>query len=361
MQQAAKSDDYQQWRDGVWKQLASRIIPRGPGFAYFMDMKIKLWMFMNENPDRQAVEKAADEYKKELDDYSKTAMPPMIVNNDTLPEQPVPETRTLYFSYHPPDGNEVKVPADFLPPFAGGDLPADLKLRIVNEKPQDADALLGIMWNYYAQLQAMKQAKEKAELERIASGNPVLISEESIPPEFRKGVPMDLAIRLSGLHKASDIVAEMVAYKSEHQAGQSDMMLPDPMAEMRAALPMPVVGFRVTLLHSWNATLNRQQLRNKPTFTLSLIIIQSTRLIRLDFGELSQQKFDDQWKVLLMQTETLSIPPISHQYLVAFSQNPNDKTVLLDPFDWEFNFNCLTKPGGGFFLRINESQEMRTK
>jgi len=236
MQQAASSDDYQQWRDGVWQKLAMRVIPRGPGFAYFMDMKIKLYLFMNENPDRQAVEKVADEYAKELDDYSKTAMQPIIVNNDKMPEQPVPEARTLYFSYHPPDGNEVKVPADFLPPFAGGNLPTDLKIRIVNTKPQDADALLGIVWDYYGQMQVMKQAKQKAELARIESGNPVLISEESIPPEFRQGVPMDLAIRLSGLHKAEDVVAEMWAYKSEQQNRQSEMMPPDPMAQMRATL-----------------------------------------------------------------------------------------------------------------------------
>ncbi len=236
MQQAAKSDDYQQWRENVWKQLATRIIPRGPGFAYFMDTKIKLYLFMNENPDRQAVEKAANEYMKELDDYSKTAMPPMIVNNDTMPEQPAPETRTLYFYYRPPDGNEIKVPADFLPPFPNGNLPADLKLHIVNEKPQDADALLGIVWDYYAQMQVMKQAKEKAELSRIESGNPVLISEESIPPEFRQGVPTDLAIRLSGLHKAQDIVEEMWAYKSEQQNRQSEMMPPDPMAQIRATM-----------------------------------------------------------------------------------------------------------------------------
>jgi hypothetical protein len=236
MQQAANSDDYQQWRDDVWKELASRVIPRGPGFAYFMDMKIKLYLFMDESLDRQAVQKAADEYTKELDDYSKTVMPPLIVNGDTMPEQPAPETRTLYFYYRPPDGNEVKVPADFLPPFAGGELPTDLKLRIVNTKPQDADALLEIVWDYYAQMQMIKQEKEKAELARIESGNPVLISEESIPPEFRQGVPMDLAIRLSGLHKAEDIVAEMWAYKSEQQNRQSEMMLPDPMAEMRATL-----------------------------------------------------------------------------------------------------------------------------
>ena len=237
MQQAAKSDDYQQWRDGVWKKLAARFIPRGPGFAYFADMKIKLYLFMDESLDRQAVEKAADEYTKELDDYSNTAMKPMIVNNnDTMPEQPAPDSRTLYFYYRPPDGNEVKVPADFLPPFPNGDLPTDLKRLIVNTKPQDADALLGMVWDYYAQMQVMKQAKQKAELERIASGNPVLISEESIPPEFRQGVPMDLAIRLSGLHKAEDIVAEMWAYKSGQQIRQSEMMPPDPMAEVRTTL-----------------------------------------------------------------------------------------------------------------------------
>ncbi len=236
MQQAAKSDDYQQWRADVWNKLAARFIPRGPGFAYFMDMKIKLYLFMNESFDRQAVEKAASEYMRELDEYSKTAMQPIIVNSDMLPNRPIPDSRTLYFDYHPPDGNEVKVPTDFLPPFVGGDLPMDLKLHIVNARPQDADALLEMVWDYYAQMQVMKQAKQKAELARIESGNPVLISEESIPPEFRPGVPMDLAIRLSGLHKAEDIVAEMWAYKSGQQNRQSEIMPPDPLAQVRAAM-----------------------------------------------------------------------------------------------------------------------------
>lgn len=93
------------------------------------------------------------------------------------------------------------------------------------------------MWNYYAQMQVNNQKKQEAEIARIESGNPVLISEESIPLEFRKGVPMDLAIRLSGLHKASDILAEMLAYKSEHQNQQQEIgMPPDPMAQIRAEL-----------------------------------------------------------------------------------------------------------------------------
>jgi hypothetical protein len=163
-------------------------------------------------------------------------MPPVLANSDTLPNLETTNSPILYFYFRPQEGNEVKVPADFLPPFLRGELPDGLKMQILNARPQDADALLGVMWNYYAQMQAMKQAKEKAELERIASGNPVLISEESIPPEFRQGVPMDLAIRLSGLHKASDIVAEMLAYKSEHQNLQSSTMPPDPLAELRATL-----------------------------------------------------------------------------------------------------------------------------
>ncbi len=235
MQQAAKFDDYQQWRDGVWKKLAARTIPPGPGFAYFLDQKIKLYLFMTESLDRQAVERAANEYVKALDEHLKTVMPPMIANSDAPPNQPVPSSQTLYFHYHPPDGNAVQVPADFMPPFAGGDLPLDLKLRILNAKPPDADALLEIVWDYYAQMQIIKRQQQAAELARVESGNPILISEESIPPEFRQGVPADLAIRLSGLHSAQDIVVEMWQYKSEQQYRQSEMP-PDPMAELNAAL-----------------------------------------------------------------------------------------------------------------------------
>lgn len=235
MQQCAKQDEYHQWRDGVWKKLAAQNIPRGPGFAHFTDMKIKLYLFMNDNFDRNAIEKAANEYKKQLAEYSQTAVRPL--TGGIMPEQPVPESRQLYFYYRPPERNEVKVPADFMPPFPGGELPMELQSRIVNANPQDADTLLGMVWEGYAQMQVIKQAKQKAELERIASGNPILISEESIPPEFRQGVPMDLAIRLSGLHTARDIVIEMLAYKITLDNRQRAIGIPpDPMAEVRETL-----------------------------------------------------------------------------------------------------------------------------
>ena len=237
MQQCAKLDDYQKWRDGVWKELAAYYIPHGPGFAYFHDKKIKLHLFMNESFDRKAVGKAADEYKKELSEYSRMVMPPadsgLVAFN--LTNQAAPPTPPLFFFYRPPDGNEVRVPADFMPPFPHGELPMELKLRIVNSKPQDPDALLEMVWEHYEQMQAMELAKQKAELDRIASGNPILISEESIPPEFRQGVPMDLGIQLSGLHNAQDIVIAMWQYKQQ-QALRQQGMLADPMGGLGSAL-----------------------------------------------------------------------------------------------------------------------------
>jgi hypothetical protein len=153
-----------------------------------------------------------------------------------LTNQPAPPTPPLFFFYRPPDGNEVRVPGDFMPPFAHGELPMELKLRIVNSKPQDPDALLEIVWEHYEQMQAMEVAKQKAELERIASGNPILISEESIPPEFRQGVPMDLGIQLSGLHSAQDIVIAIWQYKQQQALRQQQGMLTDPMGGLSAVL-----------------------------------------------------------------------------------------------------------------------------
>mgnify|MGYP001792527580 CR=1 FL=1 len=152
-----------------------------------------------------------------------------------LPYQTATISRPLFFYYRPPDGNAVKVPANFMPPFAGGELPLELKLRIVNEKPQDAETLLEMVWSHYAQTQAMKLARQKAELERITSGNPVLISEESIPAEFRQGVPMNLALRLSGLHNAHDIVIEMRAYQIEEENRRRQEISANPMAGAIAA------------------------------------------------------------------------------------------------------------------------------
>ena len=242
MEKAANFDDYQQWRQGVWKELSARAIPEGPGFAYFLDLKIKLYLFMNESIDRKAVETAVDEYKRELNEYSITAVKLFDdrTASDQVPQaQQVPQTQTLILRYRPPGGNEVDVPADFLPPFPGGMPPPDLHEAIANAKPQDTDTLLEMMWNYYGQMQVVKQEKEKAEEARIASGNPVLISEESIPPEFRRSVPPELAMRLAGMHDAKDMVVEMWVYKQEMEARQkeeAEMMGANPMAGVSAAL-----------------------------------------------------------------------------------------------------------------------------
>jgi hypothetical protein len=154
----------------------------------------------------------------------------------TITNQPPPDSPQLYFFYRPPDGNQVKVPADFLPPFPHGELPLELKACIVNSKPQDPDTLLEIVWDHYEQMQAMEREKQKAELERIASGNPIVISEESIPPEFRNGVPMDLGIQLSGLHNAHDIVIAMWQYKQQEALRQQQGTLANPMAQVSTML-----------------------------------------------------------------------------------------------------------------------------
>jgi hypothetical protein len=236
MEQCARLDDYQKWRDGIWKELAAYYIPHGPGFAYFQQKKIELRMFMDESADRPAIEQAANEYKKELADYSATVSPrpesgavSLNITNQSVPEMP-----RLFFYYRPPDGNEVKVPADFMPPFPRGQLPAALQNQIVNTKPQDPDALLEMVWQYFGQMQEAALAKQKAEADRIASGNPILISEESIPPEFRQAVPTDLAIRLSGLHDAQDIVMTMWQYKQQHEMPIET--LANPMAQVGSIL-----------------------------------------------------------------------------------------------------------------------------
>jgi hypothetical protein len=239
MQQCAKLDEYQKWRDGVWKELSAYYIPHGPGFAYFRDKKIKLHLFMNESLDRRAVEQAAEEYKKELSEYSRMVMPPPdsgTALDVSITNQPPPEGQQLYFFYRPPDGNQVKVPADFMPPFPHRDLPTELKQLIVDSKPRDTDTLLEMVWQYYEHMQALELAKQKAEVERIASGSPILISEESIPPEFRNGVPMELGLRLSGLHNAQEIVIEMLQYKQQQQAQQRQGMMADPTGGLGSVL-----------------------------------------------------------------------------------------------------------------------------
>lgn len=89
--------------------------------------------------------------------------------------------------------------------------------------------------------------------------------------------------------------------------------------------------------------------------TLKPCGVQASELL----GRLLANKFDDCWTVVLMQTVTISLPPISHQYLVAFPTNPSDPTMLLDPFNDDFSVNRITK--GGAFLSINESYKLPRK
>src|SRR5581483_8758120 len=238
MQQAALQDEYQKWRDSIRKDLASYDIPHGPGYAYFHDRRIDLQLFMDDCLDRKAIEEAAVAYKKELAEYSKVSAKTVDRGSVSLDitNQPAPAQPPLFFYYRPPDGQVVQVPADFMPPFAHEDLPMELKRQITQARPQDPDSLLAIVWQYYEQMRAAEHARQAGELERKASGNPVLISEESVPPEFRQGVPSDLGIRLSNLHTAREIAAEMWQYKQEKQAITQQAILTDPMAEVSSVL-----------------------------------------------------------------------------------------------------------------------------
>ena len=201
MQQCAKMDEYQKWRDGVWKELSAYYIPHGPGFAYFRDKKIKLHLFMNESLDWKAVQQVADAYKRELSEYSKMVMPPLdsgTALSFTVTNRPPPEGHQLYFFYRPPDGDQVKVPADFMPPFPHRDLPTELKSLIVNSKPRDPDTLLKMVWQYKQQQQAQQRQGMTAD---TTGGLGSVLRQAGVP---------DSVARMAGLPVAGPVGGEFI-------------------------------------------------------------------------------------------------------------------------------------------------------
>lgn len=211
MQQMAKHQDEQQRRNALWDQIARVYVPPGPGYVYFQDRRVRLHFLMNHSADMAAIEQAVTDFHNELADYTKPFIEPGVDVASDQQGEPQPQ---LVLRYHAPSGTEVRIPADFLPPFERGLIPPQLSQRIAEAKLEDAQSILAEFWSFYDEL---VQSKHRAVRQRVLSGQPVMISEESVPPEYRKSVPHELEIRLSGLKDAQDVVNEMWAFRREEE------------------------------------------------------------------------------------------------------------------------------------------------
>jgi hypothetical protein len=120
MQQIAKNEGEQEKRDALWNRVAQLYVPHGAGYAYFQDKKVRLHVLMNHSTETAAIEKAIKNFEDELRDYVK----PFIEPGDSRTVQLFAEPQQqLVLRYAAPSGKEVKIPADYLPPFANRMIP----------------------------------------------------------------------------------------------------------------------------------------------------------------------------------------------------------------------------------------------
>ena len=222
MQLLAKDEGAQARRDALWSQVAQIYVPHGAGYAYFQDKKVRLHLLMNYSTDTAAIQKAIENFQNELRDYVKPLVEPgdsRIIQLNLEPQQ------QLVLRYATAAGQEVKIPADFLPPFKNRMIPPELSQRVATKGLDDEESILAEFWTFYDEtMQAGHKASQKA-IERQAIQNgigPVLVAREQVPREYWDSIPNALQMRLAGLKDQQKIVDEMWAFQREEAARQQE-------------------------------------------------------------------------------------------------------------------------------------------
>ena len=203
-------------RHALWDEVSSLHIPRGAGYAYFQDRKVRLHFLILRSADTAAVEKTVKDFVKELAEYVKGFVEP---RDNELIEQPREPQQQLVLRYTAPSGKQVKIPADFLPPFERGAIPAPLGARVAEKKLEDEDSILTEFWKFYDEMNLTKQQARHQRMVQRGTG-PVLIARERVPQECWDSIPPQLQLRLGGVHDEDEIVKEMWAFQREHAMRQ---------------------------------------------------------------------------------------------------------------------------------------------
>lgn len=239
MQQIAKNEGEQEKRDALWNRVAQLYVPHGAGYAYFQDKKVRLHLLMNYSTDTAAIEKAMKNFEDELRDYVK----PFVEPGDSRTIQFFGEPQQqLVLRYSTSSGREVKIPADYLPPFADGMIPPQLAQRVVDKKLEDGDSILAEFWTFYDEaMRARHEASQRA-IQRQAmqngTGGQILIAREQVPLDYWEGIPPELDQRLQGINDPQKIVAEINAYYVQTYVRQHGHSPPDEtIAKQMAAMP----------------------------------------------------------------------------------------------------------------------------
>jgi hypothetical protein len=213
MQEVAKNEAEQERREALWNRVAQLHVPHGAGYAYFQDRKVRLHVLMNHSADTAAIEKAMQDFEDELREYVKPFIEPG--DQRTIHLFGEPEQR-LVLRYATASGNEVKIPADFLPPFSGRMIPAELSQRVADKKLEEGESILAEFWAFYDEtMQKRHEAARSAARQRMIQRGtgPLLIAREEVPKEYWDSIPEALQLRLSGLRDQQKIIDEMWAFR----------------------------------------------------------------------------------------------------------------------------------------------------
>ena len=229
--EAANNRDTARWT-ALWKEIERAPIPRGAGFVYFRDQKIRLHLLMMGGADLAVVQKAVNNFNVELGKYLK----PMIEKDGSaalsLPDNSQPKYAS-HFRFAD-SGKKIIVPEDLMPPTAQGGVPPPLREAIFGQKLESEDAILNFLWDQYEATNLHRQRTEHARINALVENGPqpILIARESVPQEYWNGLPQQLEQRLQGENDPQQIVADIGAFHSEQEVQKRDQ---ERMASLRAA------------------------------------------------------------------------------------------------------------------------------
>lgn len=239
MQIIAKNEGEQERRDALWNRVAQLYVPHGAGYAYFQDKKVRLHLLMNYSTDTAAIEKAIKNFEDELCDYVK----PFVEDGaGQVINLRVEQQQQLVLRYTAPSGKEVKIPADFLPPFDRRMIPPELSKRVEDKRLEDDESILAEFWTFYdEQAQARQRAMQNATRQQAmqnGTGGSILITRKQVPLEYWEGIPPELETRLQGVNDPQKIVEDINAYYSENYVRKHGRAPPDEtVARQLAASP----------------------------------------------------------------------------------------------------------------------------
>ncbi len=208
----------QKW-DDLWSEVDQMYVPPESQFAEFQNRKVQMHLLMNHSTDLAEVETAVAGLRRDLAEYQSR----VIGHRDGAPQAKPVETalsvRVLRLTVAP--GGTISIPAERLPPFESGRIPASLLEQVYASGMDNGQAILAAFWKQYeAEMLGRQNASSAQDLREsvlMASAPPrrLLLPQEKIPCDYWSGLPQDLQQRVRVLGSDQDIIEELNLYAAE--------------------------------------------------------------------------------------------------------------------------------------------------